>query len=298
MIKIIQQTYKEDATFIFHRTRHTHSEIYSNAIRAQNRYLNIVRVVPIVGITRSEMFYLSNELLQDDGIKMVLEHSKTDEMGRYNVITDVNNFSEVSKRISTNIEQITQQIRQKYNLKQNELFPPVSVSFRDFNDDESSSDTMQSYLSACSSKFSDIEAGDDLPPESSLVPIQAWTKSTTTQQTSSTFSSLTASNNGEKFLQMEEENKQLVNRVNELSQQVQMLLAQKNTNKPSPMNVSVEQPQVVDLRQVPQPSIDYLIDKVMERFQTRTEEDLEMQDTPIPSILDTSFDSELTPNPK
>ena len=52
------------------------------------------------------------------------------------------------------------------------------------------------------------------------------------------------------------------------------------------------------VRQVPQPSIDYLIDKVMERFQTRTEEDLEMQDTPIPSILDTSFDSELTPNPK
>ena len=55
---------------------------------------------------------------------------------------------------------------------------------------------------------------------------------------------------------------------------------------------------MVDLRSIPQPSIDFLIDKVMERFQERTEDDIEMQETIIPNILDTSFDSELTPNPK
>ena len=91
MIKLIQLTYKDDM-FIFHCTRHSHPEIYANAIRSQNKYLNMVQVVPIVGITRSEMFYLSNELLQDEGITMVLDHSKTEVIGCYSVITNVTYF--------------------------------------------------------------------------------------------------------------------------------------------------------------------------------------------------------------
>ena len=159
---------------------------------------------------------------------------------------------------------------------------------------------MQSYLSACSSKFSNIEMGNDNPPESSIAPIQAWTKvSKASNQTASTYSSLTASNDGEKFQKMEEENRRLLIKVNELSKQVQVLLAQKDigvSNKTMTKNFAQEP--TVDLRQVPQPSIDFLIDKVMERLQTCTEEDSVMQEINIPSPLDTSFDLQLTPNPK
>ena len=302
MIKLIQQTYKDNATFIFHRLRHTHPNIYSNAIRAQNKHLNSVRVIPIVGITKNEMFYLSNELLKIDGVTMVLEHPRTEIEGRFNVITDIQKFRDVTDIIASNLENTIIQIREKYSLSVNANFPPISVSFRSPNDDLSSTDTMQSYVSACSSLFSGIDTGDDNPPESTLVPIQAWNKPLSTQQTVSTYSSITTTNNGEKLQQMMEENKRLMNKVNELSQQVQILLTQKNASDhlakpPKPPNGNKNNA-VVDLRSIPQPSIDFLIDKVMERFQERTEDDIEMQETIIPNILDTSFDSELTPNPK
>ena len=161
---------------------------------------------------------------------------------------------------------------------------------------------MQSYVSACSSLFSGIDTGDDNPPESTLVPIQAWNKPLSTQQTVSTYSSITTTNDGEKLQQMMEENKRLMNKVNKLSQQVQILLTQKNASDhlskpPKPPNGNKNNA-VVDLCSIPQPSIDFLIDKVMERFQERTEDNIEMQETIILNILDTSFDLELTPIPK
>ena len=76
---------------------------------------------------------------------------------------------------------------------------------------------MQSYIFTCSSKYSEIEIGDDTPPELTLVPIQAWTKPThSIQQTVSTYSLLIVSNDGNKFKQMEEENKWFLNRVNKI----------------------------------------------------------------------------------
>ena len=78
MISLLQKTYQSNPTFMFHRTRHEAPEVYGNAIRAQNKYLNSTRVVPIIGIPWPDIFYLQPELLQIKGVYQVLEHSRTD----------------------------------------------------------------------------------------------------------------------------------------------------------------------------------------------------------------------------
>ena len=87
MITLLQKMYQTNPTFMCHHTCHYAPDVYGNAIRAQNKYLNNTRVVPIVGIPCQVMFYLQPELLQILRVYQALEHSPTDTEGRFSVMT-------------------------------------------------------------------------------------------------------------------------------------------------------------------------------------------------------------------
>ena len=64
LITLLQDTYKTDPQFVFHRIQHCDLNAYKNAIRKQNSFLAKSRVVPIKGVTMEAMFYVLNEISQ------------------------------------------------------------------------------------------------------------------------------------------------------------------------------------------------------------------------------------------
>ena len=87
LINLLQQTYKENPIFIFHKMRHTAVQAYQNAIRKQNSFLSTSRVIPIQGIDEVVMFYFENDLLQLNGVNEILRHKDTATKGRWSIMT-------------------------------------------------------------------------------------------------------------------------------------------------------------------------------------------------------------------
>ena len=68
LITLLQDTYKTDPQFVFHRIRHHNLTAYKNKIHKQNSFLAKSHVVLIKGLTMEAMFYVSNEISQISGV--------------------------------------------------------------------------------------------------------------------------------------------------------------------------------------------------------------------------------------
>ena len=265
------------------------------------------------------MFYLFAELLQIDGVTQVLEHSKTDTDGRFSIMTTIVKFNSLIKFIADNLEQTVTALTDQYNLQINPCFPDIGLSFCLSKDDDSSDGTMQSYYLACTAIYSINSVGKDSPPASTMVPTQAWSKPPSIILAAiSAVSTLTPSHQpSEKLTQMELENDRLNRKVNALSRQVQALLASQPASQIS--RLIADQPPVETLPPIynikknndvlpnlPDASMDKILDLLMLRLQQRVESDVSIAGTNIPSLPpqnmqttdDESMDSNLTHDAK
>lgn len=91
-------------------------------------------------------------------------------------MTTISDFHPLTNLITDNLDKTVMVLKDKYSLKSNPDFPPIGLSFRSSKDEDSSNGTMQSYFSACMAIYSITNPGDDMPPASTMVPIQAWSK--------------------------------------------------------------------------------------------------------------------------
>ena len=91
-------------------------------------------------------------------------------------MTTISKFNSRTKFISDNLNQTVNTLSEQYGLHPNSSFPPIGISFCTSQDDDSSDWTMQSYYSAYTAVYSINSAGEYVPPESTLVPIQTWSK--------------------------------------------------------------------------------------------------------------------------
>ena len=74
LITLLQETYKTNPQFVFHRIRHHNLTAYKNAIRKQNSFLAKSRVVPIKGVSMDSMLYVLNEISQIPGVIDTFPH--------------------------------------------------------------------------------------------------------------------------------------------------------------------------------------------------------------------------------
>jgi hypothetical protein len=175
LIKLLQQTYQQNPTFVFHKMRHQNLQAYKNAIRKQNSYLSKSRVVPIQGIHEEQMFYLENELLASDGILSVLRHRLSEKTGRWSVMTTEQDFKGVSELLAKHLAAWTAIIIKNYGLLTDcAHLPPIGLAFKNQPYDDGSDASFQTYLSACSSIYSLEDETYDFPPIIDRPIPQAW----------------------------------------------------------------------------------------------------------------------------
>ena len=94
LITLLQDTYKTDTQFVFHRIQHHDLNAYKNAICKQNSFLAKSRIIPIEGVTMEAMFYVSNEILQIPGMLDTFPHKDLANQGRGSIMTDTTHFKE------------------------------------------------------------------------------------------------------------------------------------------------------------------------------------------------------------
>jgi hypothetical protein len=143
-----------------------------------NQYLNTIRVIPVVGITRVMMKELAETLSVLDGVFDVIPAKTTDKDGRWNIITDSNHFYTTLKVIRDNLPKW---IRTLHTTEEPPAgFPIIRVTAKvtDDNDDESS-DGEQSYLSTSALSYGSFQSTGS---EDNGPPVDNYYKSTQNQR--------------------------------------------------------------------------------------------------------------------
>ena len=175
LIAILQETYKKDPTFMFHRARHTNLQIYINAVRRQNNYLSKTRIVPIKGIHEEIMFYLTHELEGIQGVEKILKHKQTNTEGRWSIVTDDHNFRTVTDTIATNIASWNNfYLQENQDIMLPKDYPTPDLAFRNQPNDDDSGTSFLSYMSACNSIYTVEDTTFNAPPDSEGPTTQSW----------------------------------------------------------------------------------------------------------------------------
>ena len=84
---LLQNTYKSNPHFMFHKTRHTNLYAYKNDIHKQNSYLATSHVVPIQGISNDLMFFLDHEIFTIQDVIEILPHKEAQEKSCFSIMT-------------------------------------------------------------------------------------------------------------------------------------------------------------------------------------------------------------------
>jgi hypothetical protein len=98
--KMLRDSHKDNTIYIKWKYRHSMPDHYRNCIIAQHKYLANTYTVPINGVTRDQMFYILNPLLQNKLIRSVESTKKTDSHGRWNVLCNAADFPAASKFVT------------------------------------------------------------------------------------------------------------------------------------------------------------------------------------------------------
>ena len=126
LITLLQDTYKTDPQFVFHRIRHRDLNAYKNAIRKQNSFLAKSHVVLIKGVTMEAMFYVSNESSQIPGMLDTFPHIDLVNQGRWSIMTDTTHFKAVTTTLDTNLASWTPLYCEQENITLSSL-PILSI---------------------------------------------------------------------------------------------------------------------------------------------------------------------------
>lgn len=181
LIRLLEHTYADThPSFILHKVRHTHPEMYCDAIRKQNAYLSLIRIVPLQGISEDAMFYTAVHIEQTRGVKAILYHWSTADQGRWSVVVSHSQFENIKKEFRLNLVKWFKQACETHHLLINPSFPQPGLAFKSGNSykEESDGKGYQSYLPTCSSIHS-IQTDDSYKeyhdhPDSSWTAPQAW----------------------------------------------------------------------------------------------------------------------------
>ena len=242
MIELLQRTYQEEPTFIFHKLRHHNKQTYTNAIKKQNNYLSKSRVIPIKGVHKEVMFHLENKIRQIAGVQDILQHRLTDKIGRWSIVTDEEYFKATTSIFDIGLEnQVNEMVRMHGIQADIEGYDTPQLAFKNRPTDDSSQGTATSFLTyatACNSVFT---MEDDKFNEQTMTdrPVQqAWggppsiPKTLTTTVMSTPMSSIAAvSQVNEELAISEQERARLAREVSELRAQVQILIEERKKDK-------------------------------------------------------------------
>jgi hypothetical protein len=233
LIKLLQQTYQVNPTFIFHKMRHQNLTAYRNAIRKQNLYLSRSRVVPIQGVHEEQMFYLENELLASNGILSALRHKLSEKTGRWSIMTTEQDFKEVCDLLKNNLSNWTAKITNDYSLTMDTShLPPIGLAFKNQPYDDESDGSFRSYLSACSSIYSLDDDTHDFPPITDKPMVQAWGPAPIPEVLHSTASQSVSGISQDEYDRMARENQNLNRKIEELTIKMKSFERQKPTTTP------------------------------------------------------------------
>jgi hypothetical protein len=247
IVKLLQEAYGANPTFIFHRLRHKNLTIYKNAIRKQNAFLAQSRVVPIHGVSEDAMFALDNELMQVKGVKQVLRHRDTVSKGRWSLMTTEADFKYVVLMMKEHLPPWVKHFSKEFPPPSH--FPPPAVAFRNnFDEDSEGSDnSFATYMSACSSIFNVEDIEFNSPPAPTNAAPQAWGGDApdilTTAESAPAVSGITQDEHDK----LVRENNKLIRTIEELTRQVKSLAEKQAQTQPPPPPIS---PPVMDIQQI------------------------------------------------
>ena len=170
LITLLQDTYKTDPQFVFHRIRHRNLNAYKNAICKQNSFLTKSRIVPIKGVTMEAMFYVSNEISQIPGVLDTFPHKDLANQGRWSIMTDTTHFKAVTAVLDTNLASWTRLYCEQENIILGPL-PPLSLEFRTQPYEDHSDATFSTYMSAFTNMYAIQNNSCDHPLNSMVPPL-------------------------------------------------------------------------------------------------------------------------------
>ena len=192
LLQLLHATYVEDPDFVFHKSRHTHKQLYINAMMEQNSYLRDCRIIPISGIHPTIMWTLGDKLCQFEGVTRVTKHKDSDLKGRFNVHTSERHFDTLKARFRREIESMVQSEKNLCNLNPppyEDGGPRIAFKRNVYGDEEeedsantSHAGSYATYITAMNSRYArttdDTDEGPLTSPPISTGPVtQAWTSS-------------------------------------------------------------------------------------------------------------------------
>jgi hypothetical protein len=175
LIRLLERTYTNNPSFMFHKVRHTHPHLYRDAIRSQNNYLSSIRIVPLHGVPSNVMFYLEQNIMPIPGVKSILHHRLTESHGRWSIVVETNRFDSVKNALRADLATWTHSICEDRALNLPPDYPSPQLAFKnEITDEVDSHGGYDSYITACSSIYSvRTDKGYDDPPTVSLPVSQA-----------------------------------------------------------------------------------------------------------------------------
>jgi hypothetical protein len=146
------------------KLRFTHPQSFTNALKMQNQIMKDTFILPLVNVTRDEMFYLQPLLEQLPGVTTTFLTRLTPISGRYNILISAGKFKEVKGNIVKNFSDLYNKVpadaRQNPDALQYMGPPRIKVA-ADSNADESSGTISFLTTSAASFASFDMLTTDD-----------------------------------------------------------------------------------------------------------------------------------------
>ena len=188
------------------------------------------------------------------------------------------------------IEKINEQ--QSFDTPTN--FPEPRVCFKNNFDEDSHSDaSMATYLSACSSIFTNKGEEYDEPPATSDTPIQAWTSPPTILDPTISTAPSSITVNESEMAKKNETIRQLQSQVNQLTNQVQLLLANQQSLVDNPSSVTLQGDSTNSSITLNEQSLNLVIDTVIAKLkEAKDNGDVStINASDIPDDINMSFES-------
>ena len=192
LLDILHATYVADPDFVFHRSRHTHKQLYINAMKEQNAYLRDCRIIPIAGIHPTIMWTLGDKLCEFEGVIRVTKHKDSDLKGRFNVHTSEPHFNVLKGRFRRELASLVQFEKNNQNLNPQPYEDggprlAFKINNQGEEEDEESGNTSHAgsyatYMTAMNERYARAAEESDegsltSPPVSTGPVTQAWTSS-------------------------------------------------------------------------------------------------------------------------
>jgi hypothetical protein len=103
--EMLKDTYRESLTYVKNKLKKAHKEAYANGMRIQNVYLSQANTVVLVGITRRMMEQLRPKLIHIESVDYVVSTTKTDSIGRWDLITTDGKHTKLLEILNANLEE-------------------------------------------------------------------------------------------------------------------------------------------------------------------------------------------------